>query len=307
MVFLYKSEPKRGAAWARVFAERRPDLPFRIWPETGDPAQIRYMAAWMLPDDLTQFPNLELLLSVGAGIDQLDLSRVPAHLPVVRMIEPALASGMVEYVCWAVLSLHRDMPFYRQSQSIGRWQTRPMRMAATCRVGMMGLGVLGLAALERLATFGYTLSGWSRARRTIDGVTCYAGEAELPDFLASTDILVCLLPLTDETRGILGAASFQRLPKGAGIINAGRGGHLVADDLLAALDSGHLSAAILDVTDPEPLPAAHPLWSHPGVWLTPHIASVTGHESGAEAVLANLDRHERGLAPVGLVDRGRGY
>jgi glyoxylate/hydroxypyruvate reductase A len=307
VALLYKSEPKRGAAWARIFAERRPDLPFRIWPATGDPSEIRFMAAWVPPEDLARFPNLEVLFSIGAGVDQLDLSRVPAHLPVVRMIEPALEAGMAEYVCWAVLSLHREMPFYLDGQRAGRWETRPMRLAADCRVGVMGLGVLGCAALQRLAGFGYPLSGWSRSRRAIGGVTCYAGATELPDFLAGCDILVCLLPLTDETRGILDASLFARLPAGGAIVNAARGPHLNAGDLIAALDAGQLSAAILDVTDPEPLPDGDRLWSHPRVWVTPHVAANTGHESAAEALLANLERHERGLAPFGLVDRARGY
>jgi glyoxylate/hydroxypyruvate reductase A len=203
---------------------------------------------------------------------------VPLHLPVVRMIEPGLANTMAEYVCWAVLSLHRDMPVYLQTQRAGHWETRPTRPAATCRVGVMGLGVLGRAALERLGGFGYPLSGWSRSRHNLHGVTCYAGIEELPAFLASSEILVCLLPLTAETRGILCAPLFAQLPAGAAIVNAARGAHLEVEDLLASLDEGHLSAAILDVSEPEPPPAGHPLWTHPRVWLTPHIASTTGSQ-----------------------------
>jgi len=307
MAILYKSEARRGAEWARVFAEKRPDLPFRLWPETGDPTAIRYMAVWVPPDDLAAFPNLEVLFSIGAGVDQLDLSRVPDHLPVVRMIEPALASGMAEYVVWSVLSLHRRMPFYLRETRGGGWGQQPLREAESCRVGVMGLGVLAQPALERLAAFGYPLSGWSRSRRTVPGVTCYAGAAELPAFLAGCDVLVCLLPLTEETRGMLNADLFAQLPQGAGVVNAARGGHLVQADLIAALDAGRLSAAILDVTDPEPPPGGDALRAHPQVWLTPHIASMTGWRSAAEVVLANIARHESGRPMDGVVDRARGY
>lgn len=307
MAFLYKSEAARGAVWARIFAERAPELTFRIWPDVGDPAEVRFMAAWQPPDDIARFRNLELLFCVGAGVDQLDLAALPPDLPVVRMIEPGLAAGMAEYVCWAVLSLQRGMVGGLERQRRGVWRAQPIWPAAACRVGVMGLGVLGRAALRQLAGFGYPLSGWSRTPHDLPGVACHAGAAELPAFLAGCDVLVCLLPLTSETHGILNADLFAQLPRGAAMVNAGRGAHLAIADLLAALDSGQLSAAILDVTDPEPPQAGHALWTHPRIWLTPHIASSTAGEGGAEAVLANLQRHARGLAPIGLVDRSRGY
>jgi glyoxylate/hydroxypyruvate reductase A len=307
MAFLYKSDPVRGAVWARLFAEQLPELPFRRWPDIGRPQDIRFLAAWTLPDELAQFPNLEVLFSIGAGVDQLDLTRVPPHLPVVRMIEPGLVAGMVEYATMAVLALHRGLPVYLDRQRWRDWKPERARPAATTRVGVMGLGMLGRAVLERLAGFGFALSGWSRSQRDLAGVACYAGPDALPAFLAECDILICLLPLTASTRGILNAGLFAGLPKGAGLINVGRGQHLVTDDLLAALDRGQISAAILDVVDPEPLPPDHPFWSHPGIWLTPHVASTTQAESGAEAVIANLRRHSRGEALAGLVDRARGY
>lgn len=172
---------------------------------------------------------------------------------------------------------------------------------------MMGLGVLGCAVLERLAQFGFALSGWSRSPRTLPGVDCHAGADALPAFLEGCDVLICLLPLTTETRFILNASLFASLPRGASVVNAGRGGHLVAADLIAALDSLHLSAAVLDVAEPEPLPAGDPIWSHPRIWLTPHIASVSQPESGAEAVIANILRERNGEPLIGLVDPQRGY
>jgi len=308
MTFLYKSSAERGAVWAKHFAEHSPDLPFRVWPDVGDPAAVRYLATWTLPADLlATFPNLEVVFCVGAGVDQLDLSQVPASIPVVRMIEPGLAEGMVEYATLAVLALHRHWPAYITQQRERRWQALPIRTAPARRVGVMGLGVLGLAVLEKLSGFGFRCAGWSRTPRDIPGAESYAGEAGLQAFLARTDILVCLLPLTDATRGILSRRVFEALPKGAALVNAARGAHLVTDDLLRALDDGTLSAAILDVTDPEPLPAEHPLWLHPRVIITPHVASQSQPESSAAAVLENVRRHRRGQPLVGLVDRARGY
>ncbi|MEP7070245.1 MAG: glyoxylate/hydroxypyruvate reductase A [Usitatibacter sp.] len=308
MTFLYKSAAERGAAWARHFAAHAPEVPFRTWPDIGDPAAVRYLAAWTMPPDVaTAFPNLEVIFCVGAGVDQLDLAQVPAAIPVVRMIEPGLVEGMVEYATLAVLALHRHWPAYIAQQREGRWQTLPIRTAPTRRVGVMGLGILGQAVLEKLRGFGFRCAGWGRTPRDLEGIDCYAGPDSLPAFLAGTDILVCLLPLTDATRGILDARVFDALPKGAALVNVARGPHLVSEDLLRALDDGRLSAAILDVTDPEPLPQDHPLWTHPRVILTPHVASQSQPETSAAAVLENVQRHRRGEPLVGIVDRARGY
>ncbi|MDP3410796.1 glyoxylate/hydroxypyruvate reductase A [Bosea sp. (in: a-proteobacteria)] len=308
MALLYKSDPARGAEWAAILAQKAPDLSFRIWPEIGDPADIRYFAAWMPPDDLmTQFPNLELLISVGAGVDHFDLSKLPPDLPVARMVEPGIVDGMVEYVSMAVLSLHRDLIDYVAQQRAEVWKQIRVRPASTRRVGVLGLGMLGEACCRMLVPFGFQVAGWSRSGRDIDGVTSFAGTDALPEFLARTDILVCLLPLTDETRGMLNAELFAQLPKGAKLVNSGRGAHLDQDALLAALDSGQISAAVLDVTSPEPLTTGHPLWSHPRVLVTPHIASMTQPETAVEVVLENLRRHHAGEPLIGLVDRQRGY
>jgi glyoxylate/hydroxypyruvate reductase A len=308
MALLYKSDPARGAEWAKILAQKAPDLSFRIWPEIGDPAEIRYFVAWMPPDDLMErFPNLELLISSGAGVDHLDLSKLPPDLPVARMVETGIVDGMVEYVSMAVLSLHRDLIDYVAQQRDEVWKQIRVRPASTRRVGVLGLGMLGEASCRMLKNFGFQIAGWSRSRREIEGVTCFAGAGELPEFLARTDILVCLLPLTDETRGMLGAKLFAQLPKGAKLVNTGRGGHLDQDALLAALDSGQISAAVLDVTTPEPLTKGHPLWRHPRVLVTPHIASMTQPETAVEVVLENLRRHRAGEPLIGLVDRVRGY
>lgn len=308
MSFVYKADPTRGAEWARLFRERMPGLPFHVWPETGDPAAVRFLATWRPSADVASlFPNLELLFSSGAGVDQFDMAALPPGLALVRMVEPGIVNAMVEYATLSVLALHRDFPAYREQQRAAAWKEIRVRPASERRVGVMGLGVLGRAVLERLSAFGFALSGWGRSARSIPGVACRAGPEALPGFLAGCDILVCLLPLTPETRGILDRRLFAALPRGAGLVNVGRGAHLVADDLLAALEEGQVSAALLDVADPEPLPPEHPFWRHPRIWLTPHIASQTQPETAVEAVVANLRRHARGGPLVGVVDRGRGY
>lgn len=308
MNILYKSDPARGRKWAELLAQLAPEADFRQWPETGDPATVEYLVAWQPPADiLQQFPNLKVLFSVGAGADQFDYQQLPAELPVVRMVEQGLINGMVEYVTFAVLGLHRDMPRYLQQQREQRWQAHPMLPASRRRIGVMGLGSLGEAVLKPLLALGFDCGGWSRTPRQIEGVRCWAGNDQLGDFLARSDILVCLLPLTDSTRGILNAACFNQLPPGAALVQAGRGAQLSHDDLLQALDSQQLSAAVVDVTDPEPLPADHPFWRHPAIWLTPHIASQTVPETAVAALLANIRRFEAGEPMIGLIDRQKGY
>ena len=210
-------------------------------------------------------------------------------------------TGMIDF-----LKLLGCRSIWNGSGAANGWRTWVIP-AGSRRIGIMGLGVLGQAVLEALGRFGFSLAGWSRSVHTVPGVACHAGAAGLPAFLAGCDILVCLLPLTPQTRGILNAGLFNELPRGAAVVNVGRGPHLVADDLLAALEQGQISAAVVDVTDPEPPPPQHPFWSHPRIWLTPHIASTVQPESGADAVIANIRRHLRGEAPIGLVDRARGY
>jgi glyoxylate/hydroxypyruvate reductase A len=308
MTFLYKANAVRGMEWARTFAARAPDLPFRLWPDVGDPAQVRYLAAWMPPENIAAtFRNLELVFSVGAGVDQFDFSHLPPHIPLIRMLEPGITESMVEYVTMAVLALHRDLVHFIAQQREQIWREIQITQAVKRRVGVMGLGSLGQAVLERLKVFGFPLAGWNRSPRTIENVSCYAGVEALRDFLAQTDILVCLLPLTGQTRGILNRSLFEALPRGAQLVNVGRGGHLVETDLVEALERGVLSAAVLDVAEHEPLPAGHPFWNHPRILLTPHNASMTTPETAVEFVLETIGRHRRGESLPGLVDRQRGY
>lgn len=305
---LHCGDEERGVLWREVFAREMPEVDFRCWPDTGKAEDIRFLVAWTLtPELIAGLPNLEMLFSIGAGVDQLDLGIVPPHVRIVRMVEPGITTTMAQYVVMAVLALHRDLPFYLTEQRAGRWTQRDVLLCSERTVGFLGLGELARASLSALAPLGFNLIGWSRSGADIEGVEGYAGAQGLDPFLARCDILVCLLPLTQATRGILCRDLFGRLPRGAAIVNVARGGHLVQEDLLAALGEGQISAAFLDVADPEPLPAGHALYAHPAVFLTPHIAGVTRRETAVHALMANLRRILAGEKPEGEIDRGRGY
>jgi glyoxylate/hydroxypyruvate reductase A len=308
MSVLYISDAPRAAAWKTFFAEAAPDITFRLWPDAGDLSEIEYVVAWQAPAELlASLPNLKVLFSSGAGVDHVDFSSVPPGVQIVRMVEPGIINGMVEYVTMSVLALHRDLFDYLAFQASGAWRSIEVLPASARAVGVMGLGVLGQAVLERLRTFGFALRGWNRSARQIEGVETFAGEEALDPFLAGCDFLICLLPLTSQTRGILGQRVFQGLPRGASLINVGRGGHLDQAALMDALDEGQLARAILDVTEPEPLPPENPLWRHPRVVITPHVASMTQPATAAPRLLENLRRHQRGEPLRDVVDRLRGY
>jgi glyoxylate/hydroxypyruvate reductase A len=310
---LYTSDPVRGAIWQAVLAAEAPDIAFvassadELAPGI-DPHGIRYLVAWNPAQALlTALTDLEVIFCVGAGIDQFDLGSLPRGVRLVRMLEPGIVEGMVEYVCMAALAAHRGLIGYLAAQRAGLWQPVAPVSAAQRSIGIMGTGQLGSAVLGALKPFGFALHAWSRSPHIASGVIVHAGEQELEAFLAAVDILVCLLPLTDKTRGILCRDTLSRLPAGAVVINVGRGGHVVEQDLLDLLDSGHLAGTFLDVFDAEPLPADHPFWQHHGIVLTPHIASVTRPATAARAVIANIRRHTAAQAMQGEVNTATGY
>jgi glyoxylate/hydroxypyruvate reductase A len=307
MAFLFNSDAARGAVFRQVFARELPDLEFHHCSECIDPEKVRYLLTWNVPDDVSRFRNLELLFSLGAGVDQFKPEIIPGHVKLVRMVEDGIIRMMQEYVVLGVLTLHREMLAYREQQRRGMWQALATSQATDRRVGFLGLGMLAQAAIDRLKPFRFPLAAWSRTKKVVEGVTCFHGDDQLGSFLSGADILVCLLPLTEQTSGILNARLFSSLPVGARLLHVGRGPQLDQGALIEALDSGRLAAAMLDVTDPEPLPESHALWSHPKVMITPHIASVTQPHTAAQSVIENIRRHRAGKNPIGLVDRALGY
>ena len=310
MAILFYSQSDSQPDWTSAIAKVMPGESLRIWPNIGPVDEIEFAIVWKPPRGLLAgLPNLKGILSLGAGIDHLiSDAELPRHLPLVRLIDPSLTAQMSEYVVMNVLRHHRLMPEYARQQAEGLWKPLlPPPLAAERRVGVMGLGVLGRDALAKLAPFGFQLRGWARTAHAIAGVQCFHGAEGLRAFLQSCDILVCLLPLSEATRGVLNAERLALLPQGASLINAARGGHVIATDLIAALDSGQLAAATLDVFEPEPLPPDHPLWRHPRVTVTPHAAAWTIPASAAGVMAAAIAAIRAGRKPAGLVDLSVGY
>lgn len=261
------------------------------------------------PGFLKTLPNLKAIFSLGAGIDGFLVDPdFPRHVPLVRFVDETLSREMAQYVVMHVLIQHRGERMFQAAQREAKWrQTMLARRTEDTRIGILGLGEIGTYVGERLRDLGFHVSGWSRTRKHIPGITSYAGEDERDSFLARTDILVCVLPLTSSTRHILNAELFAKLPKGAYVINVARGGHLVEADLIAALDSGHLAGATLDVFEIEPLPEASPIWKHEKIIVTPHIAAITSPTAAARTVIDGIAAMERGETLANVVDMSREY
>lgn len=309
MVLLYRSQSDAASLWLGELRKFIPTLEMRVFPEVGDPKDIDAALVWKpQPGLLASLPNLKLIVSLGAGVDHLLAdATTPRHVPIARLVDPYMTEAMSEYVLTQVLRIHRQDFAYRAQQSARVWRELPQPNAAERRVGVLGLGELGSDAARKLAVLGFRVAGWSRRERRLPGIESFHGPEGLLALARRSDILVCLLPLTPDTVGILDARLFAAMPKGAAIVNAARGRHLVEADLLAALESGQLSAAVLDVFEEEPLPATHPLWSHPKVVVTPHAAAATHAPTAAAGVAENLRRLADGRPLINLVDPAVGY
>jgi len=302
------------APWERRFRAAAPGRDIRLWPDRlGNPDDVAYAAAWLPPAGaFGAFRNLRAIFSLGAGVDGVLADRALPPVPIVRVVDPNLMRRMTEYVTLHVLMHHRRQRLYDAQQRQRVWHEHPQPRANEVTVGLMGLGVLGRDAAEVLVRLGFRVAGWSRTRRQVPGIETFHGAAGLDAFLARTEILVCLLPHTPATEGILNLALLRKLKRdgglgGAFLINAGRGRLQVDADIVAALDQNLLAGATLDVFPTEPLPTASPLWTHPKVTVTPHNAAESDPRALVTRILDQIECHEQGLALANVVDRAAGY
>ena len=314
LVVAVDSGRKAAQPWVEAFRARLPGWTVVPLEDAIEPARVRYAAAWRHPHGaLAPFTSLEAIFSLGAGVDHLLADRKLPRVPLARAVAPDLTARMSEWVVLHVLAHHRQQRRYERQQTQSRWEDDVFQPAARdVRVGVMGLGVLGSDAAAKLQGLGFDVAGWSRTRKSIPGLRSYAGAQELDAFLAHSQILVVLLPLTPATRGILDADLFRKLARdgylgGPILLNAGRGGLQVETDILRCLDDGTLRAVTLDVFETEPLPVDSPLWRHPGVTVTPHNAAVSNPDAVADLITAQIEAHERGEPLQHVVDRAREY
>lgn len=295
--------------WLDALQKAMPREDFRVWPTLGNTTEIDFALVWKLPaGELQRLPNLVGISSLGAGVDAiLNDPNLPAGVPVARLVDPLMAERMAEYVSGCVLYYHLNHDAYERQQRQRRWQRLEHKDARDRTVGILGLGHLGLAVARRLGALGFRLCGWSRSAKEIDGVECFHGETEFERMLEQSEILVSLLPLTEETEGLLDKRAFNQMPDGGFLINCARGQLIVEQDLLAALDAGRLAGATLDVFTAEPLDAEHPFWVHPRVRITPHVSSLSEPATGAMILADQIRRARRGGRMHDVVDPRRGY
>ncbi len=299
----------KAQPWLEGLRAALPEAVVELWTAGAAPAD--YAVVWAPPQQFfDEQSGMMGIFNIGAGVDALMKLRLPSGVPVVRLDDAGMSVQMAEYVCHAVIRHFREFDAYDAESARGHWSYRKPRRRADFPVGVMGLGVLGQRVSRALAQFDFPVLGWSRSAKAIDGVRCFSGEAGFQEFLAATRILVCLLPLTPETEGIMRQATLARLLPGAYVINVARGGHLVDEDLIALLDSGHLAGATLDVFRTEPLPAAHPFWAHPQITVTPHTSARTLRDESIAQIAGKIAALHQG-APIaslaGVVDLKQGY
>lgn len=295
--------------WVDGLKAEFPDAQVELWSAGAAPAD--YAVVWAPPQQFfDEQPKLKGIFNIGAGVDALMKLRLPAGVPVVRLDDAGMSVQMAEFVCHAVIRHFRELDGYEADIAEGKWSYRKPRLRTDYPIGVMGLGVLGERVSRALAQFDFPVNGWSRSPKTIEGMQCFSGDAGgqgFQDFLAASRILVCLLPLTAETRGIMNLDTLSRLRPGGYVINVARGSHLVDGDLITLIDNGHLAGATLDVFHTEPLPADHPFWKHPKITVTPHTSARTLREESIAQIAGKVRAVERGERVAGIVDPLRGY
>jgi glyoxylate/hydroxypyruvate reductase A len=292
--------------WLAGLRAALPQASVEAWAP-GAPA-ADYAVVWAPPQQfLDEQVQIKALFNIGAGVDALMKLALPPKAMVVRLDDAGMSVQMAEYVCHALIRHFREFDHYERDVAQGKWSYRRPRLRSECPVGIMGLGVLGQRVARAVAQFEFPVMGWSRSPRQVQGVRCFAGAAALPEFLKSSKVLVCLLPLTEDTRDILRRDTLSQLQAGGYVINVARGAHLVEEDLIPLIDSGHLAGATLDVFRQEPLPASHPFWKHPKITVTPHTSARTLRDESIAQIAGKILACERGEPVAGVVDRHKGY
>lgn len=296
-------------AWVAAIKTSAPEVSVFNFLEEHNAEDVEVALVWKHPKgSLAKYPNLKYIASSGAGVDFIfEDTTAPTHLPITRVVDAMLANDMSEHVIAVIFNYLKHLNHYKVNQINKLWQPMRYNRIADFTVGIMGVGALGTVLSKDLIRFGFKTQGWSVSKKHLEGVKTYAGQDELTSFLATTDILICLLPLTNDTKGILNKAIFNKLPQGAYVINVARGGHLVDEDLVNALDDKHLSGAALDVYHQEPLPKNHPFWLHDKIDMTPHCASVSDSQSVVPQILENYKRMKSGKSLLNLVSKSKGY
>ncbi|HAC63637.1 MAG TPA: glyoxylate/hydroxypyruvate reductase A [Cyanothece sp. UBA12306] len=313
MAVLILAEIEPTDTWFNTFItqlkKKQPNLDLRVWPECGNPEEIEIVLAWWPPlGVMLRFPHLKLIISLGASVDKILADPdLPDGIPIVRLFSQSKTGQMVEYVTLAVLLFQRRFIEYQAWQRSQRWKYLPALDASSLTVGILGLGVFGSRVAQHLAAMRFPVRGWSRTPKAIAGVECFHGQEQFQVFLSKCQVLVCLLPLTPQTEGILCHETFSALPPGAYLINVGRGKHLVEADLLNGLDSGQIIGACLDVFHTEPLPRDHPFWSHPRIIITPHIAAPGQPDEIASVIIDTINCSRSGKPLDYAIDRNLGY
>lgn len=292
--------------WVNALRAALPQAEVSAW-EPGAPA-ADHLVVWAPPQQLLdEQPGVRGIFNIGAGVDALLKLKLPQGATLVRLDDAGMSVQMAEFVCHAVIRHFRELDAYEQDVAQGKWSFRKPRLRAEYPVGIMGLGVLGERVAKAVAQFDFPVLGWSRSPKYIEGVRCFAGADGLNDFLRASRFLVCLLPLTSDTRGILNRDTLSRLMPGGYLINVARGGHLVEEDLIPLLDSGQLAGATLDVFQTEPLPAGHAFWKHPKITVTPHTSARTLRDETVAQIARKIHALDRGDPIAGVVDLQRGY
>ena len=309
MALLIKAGREAPDNWIAAFRAALPDLECRVWPDVGNREDIEYFLGNDLPEgEFARLPNLKLIAGTRVGVEGLTKDpSLPRHVPIIRNTDRQRAATMTGWVLYHVIRHHRHFAEFAANQQARTWKHLPFTAPAKLRIGIMGLGTLGSTVGRALDGLMYSVAGWSRSRKTIPGIESFAGPDELESFLARSDILIAVLPKTPATDDLLDAARFAMLPRGAYFINCGRGTTVDEDALIAALDSGHLSGAALDVFKVEPLPAEHAFWQHPKITLTPHYSCTGSAAYGAEGVIEAITKIRAGETLTNIVDHAEGY